>query len=96
MGYFFEPQMYRYTGEDVRTAVLQGGEPFVPQIQKFIDRGPAISVYQYWQVNKREVAAQHAYLEMWNNMRSASGCPVDILLVPTMAHPAVPHGRVTP
>ncbi|KAL1647192.1 hypothetical protein SLS61_007510 [Didymella pomorum] len=96
----FKPSQDEYYsadgGEDVRTAVLQGGEPFVPQIQKFIDRGPAISVYQYWQVNKRKVAAQHAYLEMWNNMRSASGRPVDILLVPTMAHPAVPHGRVTP
>lgn len=83
-------------GEDIRTAVLQGGEPFVPQIQAFVNRGPAISVYQYWQVNKRKVAAQQAYLEMWNNVRSESGRPIDILLVPTMAHPAGPHGRVAP
>lgn len=76
--------------------MLQGGEPFAEQTQAFVNRGPAISVYQYWQINKRKIAAQQAYLEMWNSARSASGCPVDILLVPTMAHPAVPHGLLTP
>jgi amidase len=68
----------------------------LPQIKAFVNRRTAISVYQYWQVNKRKVAAQQAYLEMWNNTRSASGSSVDILLVPTMVHPAVPHCRNTP
>jgi amidase len=75
---------------------LGGGEPFIPQIQAFVNRGSPISVYQYWQLNKRKVAAQQAYLEMWNSKRSASGHPVDVILLPTMAHPAVPHGRNTP
>ncbi|KAI5236025.1 acetamidase [Aureobasidium subglaciale] len=78
-------------GEDIRSAVLQGGEPFVPHVQALVDRSPAISVYQYWQLNKRKVAAQQAYHEMWNTMRSKSGRTVDILLVPTMPHTAVPH-----
>ncbi|KEQ93055.1 hypothetical protein AUEXF2481DRAFT_349578 [Aureobasidium subglaciale EXF-2481] len=78
-------------GEDIRSAVLQGGEPFVPHVQALVDRSPAISVYQYWQLNKRKVAAQQAYHEMWNTMRSKSGRPVDILLVPTMPHTAVHH-----
>ncbi|KAJ4137149.1 Acetamidase [Fusarium equiseti] len=79
-------------GEDVRTAVAAGGEPFVPQIQAFVDRGNPISVYSYWQLNKRKVAAQNAYHDMWNNVRSPSGNKVDVLLVPTMPHTAVPHG----
>jgi amidase len=28
---------------------------------------------------------------MWNNMKSADGRPVDVLLVPTMPHTALPH-----
>lgn len=78
-------------GEDIRSAVLQGGEPFLPHVQALIDRGCPISVFQYWQLNKRKVAAQQAYLEMWNSAKSVSGRPVDILLVPTMPHTAVPH-----
>ena len=63
----------------------------MPHVQAFIDRGPPISVYQYWQLNKRKVAAQQAYHDQWNNMLSASGRPVDVLLIPTMPHTAVPH-----
>ena len=48
-------------------------------------------MYEYWQINKKKVAAQQAYHMMWNSMRSASGCPVDVLLVPTMPHTALPH-----
>ncbi|KAH8651267.1 amidase signature domain-containing protein [Xylariales sp. PMI_506] len=79
-------------GEDIRRAVDAGGEPFVPQIKAFVDRGRPISVYQYWQVNKKKIATQQAYHDMWDNVRSPSGRPVDVLLVPTMPHTAVPHG----
>jgi amidase len=48
-------------------------------------------VYEYWQLNKKKVAAQQAYHKMWDNMRSPSGRPVDVLLVPTMPHTALPH-----
>ncbi|GAB7330597.1 hypothetical protein MBLNU13_g02179t1 [Cladosporium sp. NU13] len=78
-------------GEDIRRAVQEGGEPFIPHVQALIDRAPPISVYEYWQINKRKVAAQQAYHMMWNSMRSASGRPVDVLLVPTMPHTALPH-----
>jgi amidase len=63
----------------------------VPHVQAFVDRGSPISVYQYWQLNKKKVAAQQEYDEQWNSMRSASGRPVDDSLVPTMPHTAVPH-----
>ncbi|KAM0491415.1 hypothetical protein ACHAP8_010682 [Fusarium lateritium] len=79
-------------GEHIRIAVSDGGEPFVPQIQALVDRGKPISVYSYWQLNKRKVAAQNAYHDMWNSIRSPSGKMVDVLLVPTMPHTAVPHG----
>ncbi|QPC65778.1 hypothetical protein HYE67_008009 [Fusarium culmorum] len=79
-------------GEDIRRAVEEGGEPFVPQIKSLVDCGNPISVYSYWQLNKRKVAAQNAYHDMWNAARSSSGKPVDVVLVPTMPHTAVPHG----
>ena len=70
-----------------------GGEPVLPHIQAFIDRAPAISALEYWQLNKRKVAAQRAYQAMWSSMRSKSGRPVDLLLVPVMPHTALPHQR---
>ncbi|KAH7399186.1 amidase, partial [Phaeosphaeria sp. MPI-PUGE-AT-0046c] len=78
-------------GEDVRRAVTDGGEPFLPHVQAFINRAPSISVYEYWQLNKRKVKAQQAYMDLWNRTRSPSGRPVDVLLLPTMPHTAVPH-----
>jgi Asp-tRNA(Asn)/Glu-tRNA(Gln) amidotransferase A subunit family amidase len=60
-------------------------------VEALVNRAPAISVYEYWQLNKKKIAAQQAYLQMWNNTRAPSGRPVDILLVPTMPHTAVPH-----
>jgi amidase len=63
----------------------------LPHVQALIDRAPPISVYEYWQLNQRKVAAQRAYQIMWNSVRSRSGQPVDILLVPTMPHTALPH-----
>ncbi|KAK2054570.1 amidase [Colletotrichum caudatum] len=79
-------------GEDIRKAVAEGGEPLMSGVQGFVDLGPAISVSQYWRLNKRKVAMQQSYHDMWNSARSPSGRPVDVLLVPTMPHTAVPHG----
>lgn len=79
-------------GEDIRRDVESGGEPFIPHVEKLVNRGNAISVYEYWQLNRRKIALQQAYLEKWNNMRSAAtGRPVDAVLMPAMPHPAVPH-----
>ncbi|KXJ88814.1 amidase [Microdochium bolleyi] len=81
-------------GEDIRRAVEQGGEPFAPKTQAFIDRGEAVSVYEYWQLNKRKVDRQRAYNDMWQQARSpTSGRPVDVLLMPTMPHTSTPHGH---
>ena len=78
-------------GEDIRRAIDAGGEPYLPRVEALVNAGPAISVYEYWQLNKRKVAAQKAYLDKWNKARSETGKKVDILLTPTMPHTAVPH-----
>ncbi|KAK0862137.1 hypothetical protein LTS02_007384 [Friedmanniomyces endolithicus] len=79
-------------GEDITRAVSAGGDPFLPHVSALVNRAPAISGYQYWQLNRAKVAAQRAYLDKWRRIRSPkSGREVDVLLTPTMPHSAVPH-----
>ncbi|EXJ80162.1 hypothetical protein A1O1_08304 [Capronia coronata CBS 617.96] len=79
-------------GEDIRREVQAGGEPFIPHVEALVNRGQAISVYEYWQLNKRKLAAQKAYNDKWNSTKSpATGEPLDVILMPTMPHVAVPH-----
>lgn len=78
-------------GEDIRAAVMAGGEPFIPHVEALISRGDPISVYEYWQVNRRKWALQQAYLEKWNLIRTPDGRMVDAVLMPPMPHTAVPH-----
>lgn len=80
-------------GEDIRTDVMSGGEPFIPHVDRLINRGKPISVYEYWQLNKRKWAAQQKYLDKWNSIRSPeTGRTVDVIITPPMPHTAVPHG----
>lgn len=71
--------------------MTEGGEPFLPHVQSLIDRAPPISVYEYWQLNKRKIAAQQAYHTMWNEKKSPTGRCVDVVLMPTMPHTAMTH-----
>ncbi|OJJ43734.1 hypothetical protein ASPZODRAFT_154254 [Penicilliopsis zonata CBS 506.65] len=80
--------------EDIRRDVAVAGEPLIPHVEALVNRGKAISVYDYWQLNRRRNAAQKKYLDKWNTTRSACGRPVDVLLAPTMPHTAVPHRHV--
>lgn len=80
-------------GEDIRRDVLKGGEPFIPHVEKLVNRGKPISVYEYWQLNRRKWALQQAYLEKWKRLRSpTTGREVDVVLMPPMPHASVPHG----
>lgn len=74
-------------GEDIRRDVEAGGEPYIPHVEALVNRGSAISVYEYWQLNRRKLAAQVAYNDKWE----ASN--VDVLLTPTLPHTAHPHKR---
>ncbi|KUI59988.1 Acetamidase [Cytospora mali] len=78
-------------GEDIRTAVTAGGEPFIPHVEALINRGKPISIYEYWQINRRKWDLQQAYLEKWNSIRTSDGRMVDAILMPPMPHTAVPH-----
>ncbi|KAJ5470894.1 hypothetical protein N7530_008251 [Penicillium desertorum] len=80
-------------GEDIRRDVAAAGEPFIPHVEALVNRGKAISVYEYWQLNKRKTAAQKEYLDKWNAVRSPSGRVVDVLLSPTLPHTTVPHRK---
>lgn len=81
-------------GEDIKRDVMAGGEPFLPHVEALVSRAPAISVYEYWQLNKRKLAAQKAYLSKWSSLRSPeTKRQVDVLITPTMPHPALPHRK---
>ncbi|KAJ4015233.1 hypothetical protein NW766_005565 [Fusarium irregulare] len=81
--------------EDVRRDVEVGGEPIIPAVQTLVDRGKAISVFEYWQLNKRKRELQQAYLEKWNNAISAdTGRVVDALITPALVHASVPHNSI--
>lgn len=70
------------------------GEPYIPHVEALINRGKAISVYEYWKLNKQKLAAQKRYLDLWNSTRSGkTGETIDILLAPVMPHSAVPHRK---
>ncbi|KAJ5783710.1 uncharacterized protein N7518_009387 [Penicillium psychrosexuale] len=80
-------------GEDIRRDVAVAGEPFIPHVEALVNRGKAIPVYDYWQLNKRKAAVQKKYLDKWNAVRSPSGRAVDVLLSPTLSHTTVPHRK---
>ncbi|KAI4594188.1 hypothetical protein KJ359_008463 [Pestalotiopsis sp. 9143b] len=80
-------------GMDIRTDVAAAGEPFIPHVERLVNRGAAISVYEYWQLNRKKWALQQAYLEKWKSLKSPkTGRNADILILPPMPHPSVPHG----
>jgi amidase len=63
-------------------------------VEALVKKGQAISVYEYWQLNKKKLELQKRYLDLWNSTKSASsGKPIDILLAPVMPHSAVPHRK---
>lgn len=78
-------------GEDIRRDMAVAGEPYLPHVEALVNRGQPISVYEYWQLNKRKQAAQKKYLDKWNSARSPSGREVDILLAPAIPHTGIPH-----
>ncbi|KAF2968830.1 hypothetical protein GQX73_g4727 [Xylaria multiplex] len=86
-------QFYKVDGgEDIRQDVEAGGEPFIEHVQKLVDCGDPISVFQYWQLNKRKWELQQRYLEKWNGIRCVQGDkPVDVVIMPPMPHTSIPH-----
>ncbi|KAF5548067.1 general amidase [Fusarium phyllophilum] len=79
-------------GEDIREDISRAGEPFIPHVKRLVNKGKAISVYEYWKLNKKKWDLQQGYLEKWNSIQSATGRKVDVILMPVMPHTAVRHG----
>lgn len=80
-------------GEDIREAVKAGGEPFIEHVRKLVDCGSPLSVFQYWQLNKKKWELQQQYLDKWKAIKSTQGGqPVDVVIMPPMPHTSVPHG----
>lgn len=78
---------------DIQADIGRGGEPLIPHVERLVNRGSAISVHEYWQLNRKKWALQQAYLEKWKRLRSpATGRPADIVILPPMPHTSVPHG----
>lgn len=67
------------------------GEPFIPSVEALVNRGKALSVYEYWQLSKQAEAERKKYHDKWNAARSPSGKAVDVLLTPVMPHTATRH-----
>lgn len=82
-------------GEDIRRDMNVAGEPYIPHVQALVNRGKPISVFEYWQINKRRNEAHKRYLDKWNNTISTGPggkkVDVDVLLAPALPHTSVPH-----
>ncbi|KAK9450781.1 amidase signature domain-containing protein [Limtongia smithiae] len=82
-------------GVDVKTDVGKMGEPFMPYVYKMVNRGPPITINEYWHnlVLKREL--QKEYNDRWNasGALTESGEPIDFILAPGCQYTAVPLGK---
>ncbi|KAF4342052.1 general amidase [Fusarium beomiforme] len=91
-----QDKFYRVDGgEDIKTEVAVAGEPMIAHVEALVNSSKAISVYEYWQLNRRKTAAQEAYNKKWTATAGAdkdgSDACVDIIISPMCPHTAVPH-----
>lgn len=78
-------------GEDIKRDIAAGGEPMIPHVKTLVNRAPAISVHEYWQLNRQKISLQKRYYDKWNAVRGKTGRHVDALLSAVMPHTALPH-----
>lgn len=91
----FQDAYYSADGcEDLRRDLSIANEPIIPRVQALLEAGDAISVYEYWQLNKRKLAAQVAYNKKWEmSVSPRLKRKVDVLITPVMPHNAIAHNR---
>ncbi|KAK9379517.1 amidase signature domain-containing protein [Kockiozyma suomiensis] len=84
-------------GEDVKSDVNKLGEPLMPYVERMVNRGPPISIPEYWHnmVLKRDF--QKKYLDKWNasGALTSTGEPIDFILAPGCPHTAVPVDKTS-
>ncbi|KAF5243407.1 hypothetical protein FANTH_8229 [Fusarium anthophilum] len=88
-----QDQFYRADGgEDIKTEVAVAGEPMIAHVEALVNSSKPISVYEYWQLNRRKTAAQEAYNKKWTTTDGLEdGECVDVIISPVSPHAAVPH-----
>ncbi|KAF5694715.1 hypothetical protein FDENT_843 [Fusarium denticulatum] len=88
-----QDQFYRADGgEDIKTEVAVAGEPMIAHVEALVNSSKPISVYEYWQLNRRKTAAQEAYNKKWTTTAGLEdGESVDVIISPVSPHTAVPH-----
>ncbi|KAG5762733.1 hypothetical protein H9Q72_009169 [Fusarium xylarioides] len=88
-----QDQFYRADGgEDIKTEVAVAGEPMISHVEALVKSSKPISVYEYWQLNRRKTAAQEAYNKKWTTTAGLEdGECVDVIISPVSPHTAVPH-----
>ncbi|KAF5561441.1 general amidase [Fusarium phyllophilum] len=88
-----QDQFYRADGgEDIKTEVAVAGEPMIAHVEALVNSSKPISVYEYWQLNRRKTAAQEAYNKKWTTTAGLEdGECVDVIISPVSPHTAVPH-----
>ncbi|KAF4439092.1 hypothetical protein FACUT_4446 [Fusarium acutatum] len=88
-----QDQFYRADGgEDIKTEIAVAGEPMIAHVEALVNSSKPISVYEYWQLNRRKTAAQEAYNKKWTTTAGLEdGECVDVIISPVSPHTAVPH-----
>lgn len=78
-------------GRDINAAIAPLQEPLGPNVSGVGHREK--SAFEQWQINKRKLEFQKAYLDHWNSTASKTmdGRPIDILITPGGAYSAIPH-----
>ena len=98
-------QFYRADGgEDIRRDLQVAGEPMIPHVAGLVNSAKPISVYEYWQLNRRKRQAQEDYNTKWNETafhashavdnsqhQQRQSQVVDVLISPVAPHTAIPH-----
>jgi amidase len=88
-------------GQDFKQDIEASGEPFHPQMQKWIDemdRAPKPTVFETWQNQHRRTLLATTWHERWEATKEITGTgrPIDGLIMPSTPFPAIKHNSGYP
>ncbi|KAE9377363.1 amidase [Stipitochalara longipes BDJ] len=88
-------------GDDFKQDIFASGEPFHPEMQKWIDdmdSKPKPTVFETWQNQQRRTLLATAWHERWEATKSMTGTgrPIDGLIMPSTPFPAIRHNARYP
>lgn len=88
-------------GEDFKQDIHASGEPFHPEMKKWIDwmdAKPKPTVFETWQNQQKRAVLATAWHERWEGTKSVTGTgrPIDGLIMPSTPFPAIKHNAGYP